>query len=606
MSTVDRPTRSPRTDRDPHAAATSVALHALLNCHAREDERCRLVAAGDAVGPVAAACADGATHVLVVPLPSRQAQALAAVTYRSHTGRHRYALPVQLSVAGLEPRPIALHTLAALLADELGADDPRGDGDAATLLERILDSRAAIAAHLEDRAEEIDELWSAAPLSFARSEQALLLGHQLHPTPKSRGEMRPPERRAYAPEAAAAFPLHWFAADPALVRHDSAAGAPAPELARALLAPDDIPLAATDRVLLPAHPWEAAHLRADPALGDLFASGAVEHLGPLGPPVRPTTSVRTVHRGAWPWQLKFSLHVRVTNSMRVTLPKELDRAVEAARLAQTEIGAAADAAAPRLRILQDPAYLTLQHDDEVLRGFSVLLRENPWAGGPDEDVTAVTTLCQDHPHGGRSRLGAIVDGLAHESGTPPATVARRWFAAFCDVAVRSIIRLYLDVGLCFEPHQQNTLLELDGGWPVRCVIRDSQGYFHRELAHADITAVLPGHGEATESIFPEALADERLVYYPFVNLTLGVITALGMTGAIDERVLLGDLRDLLADERARGGRYPHTLLDRLLDDARWPCKGNLRTRLHDLDELVGDISVQSVYVSIPNPLRSAR
>ena len=69
-------------------------------------------------------------------------------------------------------------------------------------------------------------------------------------------------------------------------------------------------------------------------------------------------------------------------------------------------------------------------------------------------------------------------------------------------------------------------------------------------------------------------------------------------------MLLRDLRALLERERARGGRYPHTLLDRLLDDERWPCKANLRTRLHDLDELVGDIATQSVYVTIPNPLRA--
>ena len=74
--------------------------------------------------------------------------------------------------------------------------------------------------------------------------------------------------------------------------------------------------------------------------------------------------------------------------------------------------------------------------------------------------------------------------------------------------------------------------------------------------------------------------------------------------SVDERELLADLRDVLERERSAGGRYPHTLLDRLLDDERWPCKANLRTRLHDMDELVGDISTQSVYVTIPNPLRA--
>ena len=168
----------------------------------------------------------------------------------------------------------------------------------------------------------------------------------------------------------------------------------------------------------------------------------------------------------------------------------------------------------------------------------------------------------------------------------------------------SLVRLYLDLGLCFEPHQQNTLLELDGGWPERCVVRDSQGYFHREAAHADMCAVIPELGEASESIFPEALADERLVYYPFINNALGVIDALAAGGCVEERVLLDDLRALLERERARGGRYPHTLLDRLLDDELWPCKGNLRTRLNDMDELVGDIAEQSVYVTLPNPLRA--
>jgi spermidine-citrate ligase len=115
---------------------------------------------------------------------------------------------------------------------------------------------------------------------------------------------------------------------------------------------------------------------------------------------------------------------------------------------------------------------------------------------------------------------------------------------------------------------------------------------------------MPGVGEASESIFAEALADERLVYYPFLNNALGVINTLGVAGCIDERELLDDLRTLLERLRARGGRYPATLLDRLLDDPTWPCKANLLTRMNDLDELAGDFASQSVYVTIPNPLRA--
>ncbi|TDE13072.1 IucA/IucC family protein [Jiangella asiatica] len=579
--------------RAPRQAADDAGAHALLACWLRELPGWGLETLDD-------------RPVVVVPLPGWNGRLLVRVRRVSATFRHQLELPALIQLGDAAPRPISLAPLAVLLADAL--DDVPGRGDA--LLSRVLDSAAAVADHLTRRAADIDRLWSAAPLPFGESEQALLLGHLVHPTPKSRGEMSAVERLRYSPEPGGRFPLRWLAVAADLVRHASALETPAPRLAEALLrddpAVDPAALDATlkavgdDRVLLPAHPYEADRLAAAPETAGLFASGDVVDLGPWGSPYLPTTSVRTVYRAAAPWQLKFSLHVRVTNSMRVTLPKELDRAVESARLARTVVGQWTAAAAPDLVLVQDPAYLTVARGDEVLNGFSVLLRSNRWGVDGPPDVTALTTLCQDHPYGGHSRLAALVAAIADRSGRAEHEVAREWFGRFCDVVVRSLVRLYLEVGLCFEAHQQNTLVELEDGWPVRGVYRDSQGYFHREAAHGDLVAVVPGLGEATESLFPEALADERLVYYLFVNLTLGVVNALGP--CVDETALLSDLRRVLTTERSCGGRYPATLLDRLLDDDRWPCKANLLTRANDMDELVGDISTQSVYVTLPNPL----
>jgi siderophore synthetase component len=485
--------------------------------------------------------------------------------------------------------PLEVPALAGLLAEALDAG-----ASPEALLARVRESLDAVAGFLDARRDDVERLWSAEPLGFADSEQALLLGHPLHPTPKGlAGRLA-----RFAPELRPHFPLHWLSVAAERVVHDSATGTPAPALAARLLGEE----ALDGRVRIPAHPWEARYLTR--AAADLFQRGDAIDLGPTGPAVTPTTSVRTVYRAEWPYQVKLSLHARVTNSMRVTLPKELRRAVEAARLAQTPVGTAARRVAPRLEILHDPAYLAVRDDEGLVDGFSVLLRENRWPTTSRTDVSALTVLCQDHPFGGRSRLAAIVAALARAGGRAEADVAREWFGRYCEAVVVSLVRLYLELGLCFEPHQQNTLLELGGGWPERCVVRDSQGYFHREAAHADMCAIVPGLGEASESIFPEALADQRLVYYPFLNNALGVIDALGAGGCIDEAVLLGDLRALLERERARGGRYPATLLDRLLDDPTWPCKANLRTRLHDMDELVGDIASQSVYVTLPNPLRT--
>jgi siderophore synthetase component len=587
--TLLAPSTAASVVEDGETAALAAATETLLNCYLREADGWRI---------------DGET--LVIPLGDGATALEATVSYRSPTFRHRYEQPIRLVGGGGgvgdydvngtgQGQPVGLATLLGLLLDELGG------GHQIDLVERVAESVRSVGRFVDARRYDIDRLWSGEPLTFIESEQALLLGHPLHPTPKSRTGMSPRDRRRYSPERQARFPLHWLAAAPDIVRHDSATGAPAPQLVEAMLRRDPAVDPAIldrhgDRVLLPTHPWELAYLRDQPNVEKLFAAGHLVDLGLLGSPVTPTTSVRTVYQERWPWQLKFSLHVAVTNSVRITLPKELERAVEAARFRRSELGAEAARIAPAFVCVDDPAYLTVDGID----GFSVLLRENRWPGDSTANVTSLTSLCQDHPFGGTSRLGAIV---RRSGGDDP---GRRWFARFLDVAVVSLVRLYLDAGLCFEAHQQNTLLELGAdGLPQRCVYRDSQGYFHREAAHSDVSRVLPGHGEASESIFPEALADERLVYYPFMNLTLGVVNALGAAGCVDEEVLLGDLRRCLEIERAKPSRYPATLLDRLLDDPRWPCKANLRTRLHGMDELVGDIATQSVYVTVPNPLLPA-
>ncbi|WP_354699361.1 hypothetical protein DSM112329_05075 [Paraconexibacter sp. AEG42_29] len=593
------------------AAATAAATSALVNCHIRETGDWQFVPrAGD----------DAAPQTAVLTLAQRPGTRLqVGVARRTPTDRCLLAGPPILvgDDGDVVDDELSVEALADLLLGHLQAGDPRGDGAPEVLLERIRDSIAQTAHHLELRATDggLDDLYDGRTLPFIDSEQGLLVGHPLHPTAKSRVELSADERDVYSPETRGRFALHWLAVVPSLVHHGSGEREDAPTLVGRLLhgdpAVDEHELRAAltglgPRILIPAHPWQLAHLGADPSVAALLADDDIVDLGPLGAPVTPTSSVRTVYREDWGWQLKFSLDVRVTNSLRVTLPKELTRAAEAAHLeAFTRVGAAARAAAPRLRVVHDPAFLAVRAGvgEPLIDSLSVLLRANSFAG---ERPICLASLCERHPFGGRSRLGNVVGRIAATRGRTEADVATEWIRRYCDVVVRSLVRLYLDVGLCFEPHQQNTLLQLDRhGWPDRCLIRDSQGYFHREAAHADLTRVVPGLGEASESIFPEALADERLVYYPFLNAAVGTIDTLVLDGCADGPELLAVLRDTLADERRQGGRYPHTLLDRLLDDERWPCKGNLRTRLHDMDELVGDIATQSVYGTIPNPLRRA-
>jgi siderophore synthetase component len=283
--------------------------------------------------------------------------------------------------------------------------------------------------------------------------------------------------------------------------------------------------------------------------------------------------MRTVYNGDWAWQLTFSLHAHMTDEMRLTPIAELERAVASAR----EFGAQAVAAgdvAPQLTLLQDPAYIAVSRDGAPVAGLSVQLRENRWRADSDADVSAIEVLVQDHPFGGQSRLAQIVARLADGSGRLVEDVAREWFARYTEVALAPLLHLGGQLDISVQTTQRGTLLELEDGWPVRCVLRETYGV-PQPAAHDDIGATGPGLGEG-----------------PFLDNALSVINALGVAGQVEEIVLLGDLKKLLESERA-GGEGATALLDRLLDDPTWPCRANMRTRMHnDVDR----------YVQIPNPL----
>ncbi|MGO4424035.1 iron transporter, partial [Streptomyces sp. MCAF7] len=70
----------------------------------------------------------------------------------------------------------------------------------------------------------------------------------------------------------------------------------------------------------------------------------------------------------------------------------------------------------------------------------------------------------------------------------------------------------------------------------------------------------------------------------------------------DERLLLAAFRRFLAEAASGPAKIRSTLPARLLEAPTLRCKANLLTRLRGLDELVGPVDTQSVYVTIANPL----
>jgi len=229
----------------------------------------------------------------------------------------------------------------------------------------------------------------------------------------------------------------------------------------------------------------------------------------------------------------------------------------------------------------------------------VIIRENPYTADAAVDATCVAGLVAEQPHG-PSRLASVVGCLARDSSVDD--VAAEWLGRYLDVVIGPVLWLYSTYGLALEAHQQNTVVLLDdAGWPTGACYRDNQGYYYAAKRLGELERFLPGIGARSDTTVPDDVVDERLGYYLGINNLFGLIGAFGSQGLADETRLLAVARDRLRALAERLDPVPETLRA-LLENRILRGKANLLTRLHGMDELVGPVATQSVYVPIANPL----
>ncbi|MEV6317667.1 IucA/IucC family protein [Streptomyces sp. NPDC051776] len=589
--------RDPLDQPDAFLAADAAAVENLLRCWTRED----------ATPPP-----DG--DVLRIPLHASGAALLVPVRYWSATGWHRFGAPALENGPPGAPAVDAV-TLAALLGREAAHGATKAPvPDSTALVSRVADSVDRTAGFIADRRSR--PAHSVTGHQFLDSEQSLVLGHPLHPTPKSRQGLSDAESRAYSPESGGSFPLHWMTVDRAVLAGDSAwteGGRPVPveqlvsSLADGLQPPDGT-------VPLPLHPWQARDVLRRPAVAELLDARLLHDLGPHGEPWYPTSSVRTVHQPGTAAMLKLSLGLRITNSRRENRRKELRRGVEVHRLLRAGLGRQLRGSHPCFDIVRDPAWIAVTAQDGTpLTGLDTVVRHNPF--GPGDDALCIAALTSPRPWPGaeacgvplmRSRLADIVSRLAAETGRSSAAVSAEWFLRYLEAVVRPVLWLDGTAGIALEAHQQNTLVLLDAdGWPVGGRYRDNQGYYFRESHREALDRRLPGIGIESDTFVSDAVTDERFAYYLGINNVLGLIGAFGSQRLADESLLLAAFRRFLADAASGSTGTASPLPALLLESTTLRCKANLLTRLHGLDELVGPVDTQSVYVTIPNPLATA-
>ncbi len=516
---------------------------------------------------------------LRIALTATGCSLIADIRHRSAFGHHDYGETLVLERSDGRRVPLEHDAFVDALLTELdavcaaGGGAGPGPGRKAELATQIANSIARTARYVERGRPPAPS--GAAHALTRHAEQSLLFGHPFHPTPKSAEGFDDADLARYAPELGASFHLHYFAvAERLVVERRVAPGAWLPdELAGA---------APVGHVLLPAHPWQARHLLALPAVGALLAAGDMVALGPCGPRVYATSSVRTVCAPGFETAWKLPLHVRITNFVRTNPVEHVRRATDASALV-----AALGGGRPRdgFGVLLETGFRTLDPavvGEELAADVAVLFRQHPFApAGPAPRVLA--GLLEEGPDAEPPELVRC----AREAGD-----VSEWLGRFLDISLRPLLTLFARDGLSLEAHVQNTLLCTEGGWPAAFWVRDMEGASasRQRLARNGTLAALPA---GSPVLYDEAEAWLRLRYHAVTNQLGHVVSVLGRHTEAGEERLWAVARDAVA-----GWRDAEPYATELRSAPSLPAKANLSSRFAGRSE-------RPLYVDVANPMRGA-
>ncbi len=406
-----------------------------------------------------------------------------------------------------------------------------------------------------------------------------------------------------APEMGGEFALTYFVVDPDLYFERESAAWTADPCFAAITAVDRELSAKMEAWptyrLLPMHPWQAVHLQSLDSVKAAMSEGKIINLGTFGPLWKPTSSLRSLYCQDLPYMLKFSLSIRITNSIRNLLEHEVVRGLQVHEVFSTQDGQKLLQRYPYFKVLFEPAFAALRDaEGQLIKESIVVCRENPFVG--TNTALVLATLTEEDAYGRGTFIARQVSKRAEQIGHSPAQVARQWFSRYCERVLEPLLMAQADYGILFGAHQQNILIGFKEDLPDSLYFRDCQGTGYTDLGYKIFSSEVKSLARDNGNILSSAKGNALIIYYLIINASFNVIHALSAGGAIGEDELLGDLRDFIIALRAKGVR-DSSCLDTLLDEESLLHKGNFACSLSGLNENMTSDPL-AIYTKIPNPL----
>ncbi|KFI11826.1 N(2)-citryl-N(6)-acetyl-N(6)-hydroxylysine synthase [Vibrio coralliilyticus] len=528
------------------------------------------------------------------------------LSHFSSLGGHEYLFPAMLNDQATDvSQPIRFSQLLALVLDEPALVGLLSKEQKAIFTQRVTESyhNTYLAAQHHPYGAKLFEQ----RLDFTQAEQSLLVGHSFHPAPKSREQFSFEDAKQFSPEFGGHFALVWLAVNEDVLIGDSSADSTLSQRLQALVSQDGALCHGLEgrlndgETLLPAHPWQWQVMQELPSIQNYLQLGKIRQLGQLGAQWYPTSSTRSLYSQSLPYMLKFSLSVKLTNSIRNLSLKEVVRGTRLNDLFQHSSLQETLGDGVGFQLMQEPAFLGLvDQNGEVIDESLVALRDNPLATQPAQEAVVLATLTQQNPYGGASLLANRVSEYARTQNVDVKHAAIDWFDAYCRHTVVPLFNLQANFGVVFLAHQQNIVMQLESGFPIGMYYRDCQGTGYTDLAFELFGEQLKEAKRDVENYWDQGKVRRYFAYYLIINSSYNVISNLAAQCGVEELELVAILHKHLRRLLDTGVRDDQCLRY-VLESQSLCCKGNFFCYLQNFNEnSIPDPAV--IYFDLPNPL----
>jgi len=467
--------------------------------------------------------------------------------------------------------------------------------------DRVHQSQTNIQTFLEDLGEGIESDYKKT-LNFIEAESLLILGHSFHPYPKARDGFNKEDFKNYSPEYRQSFSLAWAIADQDVVleKHEKDFDSTwINAIAIECLGAAEVEkLTKNNKKLVPIHPWQLSHIRNNHFVRDLESKNKISFFHKESK-IKwiSTSSIRSIYSKDCKYMLKFSMSLRLTNSIRHLQQVEVDRGIQVSDVFKTDEGIRLQEKWKKFKVLHEPAYAALKNEKgETAIDSIVSCRMNPFIKGEEESTVLLATLNQTSPKG-----RSILDNYTQREDS---SYFVDWFTEFTKVVITPLLDSQANFGIFLGAHQQNIILKLNNnGFPTNLFFRDCQGTGYSEEGFKQYSPYSKEMALDNGNILTPELGQKIFCYYLIINTAFDTISHLSKISGQNETIFLHILNKSIRALKENGVK-DSSCIDYLLNEQYLWVKGNYKCCLKEINENTMT-SPADIYIPINNPIKGA-